>query len=348
MENRNSFIEVYRILAVFSVLIIHYNGWFLGGLPDSFDFDNPTAHRIGQVIIASLCACCINCFLLISGYFGINLRWQSIVKFLIQLMGVYIPWYFIDCIVNGCPIQLKCLINNCLVISRGGYFVQCYFMLMLLSPVLNAFVERFQKKAIWVVLLLLVSEFYFDCIIGNERMGFAHGYSVAHFCLVYLIGRTIFIYRDKIIGVKRYKWVLLYLTFACLIAWMYIAGIGFTFDYSNPLVITTGVFSFLPFIYKSGSNRIINWVASGTFAVYLIQVCEPAFSFLCKMDKMLLEGNTYLLYLIKSIPLLIAFFMVCVLYDKLRAFCSTPLLRLTNRIGQSIIQYMTYLYRGKI
>ena len=332
MTSRNSYIEIYRILAAFSVLITHYNGWFLGGLPDSFDFTNPTAQRIGQVVIAALCACCVNCFILISGYFSIKLRGLSIVKFLVQLLGIYIPLYCIDCIINGSPIVFKDLIFNCRVVTRGGYFVQCYFMLMLLSPLLNAFIEKYQKKAIWIISVLLVVELYFDCIVGNDRMGFTKGYSVAHFCLVYLIGRSLSVFKDNITKVKRYKWVLLYLAFACVIAGMYLARIKFAFYYSNPFVIATGVFSFLPFIYKTGSNKIINWVASGTFAVYIIQVSEPAFSFLCRMDKMLLAQNHYMLYIIKSIPLLVCFFIVCVLYDEFRALCSRPLLSCANKV----------------
>ena len=336
MRERNSYIETYRILAVFSVLITHYNGWFLGGLPDSFDFGNPTAQRIGQVVIAAACACCVNCFLLISGYFSINLRTQSVVKFLVQLLGIYIPLYLFDCFLNGNPILFKDLIFNCRVLTRGGYFVQCYFMLMILSPILNSFIEVFRKKAIWIVLLLCVLEFYFDCIVGNDRIGFTQGYSVAHFCLVYLIGRTIYVYKNIITSVKRYKWVLLYFICVCIIAGMYLAGIRFTGYYSNPAVIATGIFSFLPFIYKYRSNRIVNWVASGTFAVYIIQVSEPAFSFLCKMDEMLLSGNAYWLYLLKSIPLLVGFFMVCVLYDKLRARCTQPVLNCIDKLIDGI------------
>lgn len=331
MKERNSYIEIYRILATFSVLIAHYNWWFVGGLPDGFDFNNPTAQSIGQVAIAALCACCVNCFILISGYFSIKLRAQSIVKYLVLLLGIYIPLYCIDCLINAKPLLFLDLVFNCRVITRGGYFVQCYFMLMVLSPILNAFIEKYQKQSLWLILSLLILEFYFDCIAGNDRMGFTQGYSVAHFCLIYLIGRIIFVYKDKITEVKRYKWVLLYIAFACVIAGMYLAGIKFAYDYSNPAVIATGVFSFLPFIYKYRSNRIINWVASGTFAVYIIQVTEPAFSFLCKMDRMLLSENAYWLYLIKSTPLLIGFFMICVLYDKLRAWCSRPLLSFANK-----------------
>lgn len=336
MKERNSYIEVYRILAVFSVLIVHYNGWFLGGLPDGFDFNNPTAQRIGQLIIASLCACCVNCFILISGYFSIKLRAQSIVKYLTLLLGIYVPFYCVDCLINGKPFLFLDLVYNCRVITRGGYFVQCYFMLMILSPILNAFIEKYHKKSLWLILLLLVLEFYFDCIKGNDRMGFTQGYSVAHFCLIYLIGRIIFVYKDKITEVKRFKWVLLYFAFVGVIAGMYLAGIRFAYDYSNPAVIATGVFSFLPFIYKIRSNKIINWVAGGTFAVYIIQVSEPAFSFLCKMDKMLLSGNAYWLYLIKSIPLLVGFFMVCVLYDKLRSWCTQPVLNCADKLIDGI------------
>lgn len=129
---------------------------------------------------------------------------------------------------------------------------------------------------------------------------------------------------------------MLYFICVCIIAGMYLAGIRFIGYYSNPAVIATGIFSFLPFIYKYRSNSIVNWVASGTFAVYIIQVSEPAFSFLCKMDEMLLSGNAYWLYLLKSIPLLVGFFMVCVLYDKLRARCTQSVLNCIDKLIDGI------------
>lgn len=49
--SRNSSIELYRILATISVLVIHFNGWFVGGLPQYFEFINITAFRIGQLVI---------------------------------------------------------------------------------------------------------------------------------------------------------------------------------------------------------------------------------------------------------------------------------------------------------
>ena len=325
---RNSSVEIYRILAVFSVLVVHYNGWFLGGMPESFDFSHPTAHRIGQVILEALSICCVNCFLVISGYFGIRLRVASVVKFIVLLLGIFLPFYFLDCIVGETPLTLKTFWANCRVITRGGYFVQGYLMLMLLSPMLNAFVEQQGKNIIKWLLMLVGVEFWFDCLTTEQTsLGFNQGYSVAHFCLVYLIGRSIFLYQDLLMQQRRRLWVALYFLFSAIIAVMYLLNVKFTFYYSNPLVILTAVCSFLPFIYHHRVNKTINWIASGTFAVYIIQVTEPVFSFLCRTDKHLLAENSYGVYLLKSAVLLVAFFILCVLYDKLREWCSAPLLR---------------------
>ena len=147
MKERNSYIEVYSILAVFSVLIAHYNGWFLGGIPDSFDFNNPTSQRVGQIIIAALCACCVNCFLLISGYFGIKLRVQSVVKFLILLLGIYIPMYCIDCLLNGTPIFSKMLVYNCMVVTRGGVFCAVLLYVNDIFTHLKRFYRKLSEKS---------------------------------------------------------------------------------------------------------------------------------------------------------------------------------------------------------
>lgn len=121
MKVRNSSIEVYRILATFSVLIAHFNGWFLGGI-EPFDVNDISPFRIGQLSIASICAGCVNCFLLISGYFGIKLRFQSVSKLLIQLLGIFLPLYVFFSLILDQNITVKMLIYNSLPLTRGGIF----------------------------------------------------------------------------------------------------------------------------------------------------------------------------------------------------------------------------------
>lgn len=116
---RNSSIELYRILATFSVLIVHYNGWFVGGLPQEFDFSNISAFRVGQLTISSLCAVCVNCFLLISGYFAIKVSFKSVYKFILLLIGMYVPMYLANSLIAG-SLSVKGLISSVLAISGGG------------------------------------------------------------------------------------------------------------------------------------------------------------------------------------------------------------------------------------
>ena len=39
-QERNSSIELFRILATFLVLVIHWNGWFVGGIPENVSWNN--------------------------------------------------------------------------------------------------------------------------------------------------------------------------------------------------------------------------------------------------------------------------------------------------------------------
>ena len=47
LKQRNSSVELYRIIATLTVLIVHFNGWFVGGMPEKFDWGNLTLFRTG-------------------------------------------------------------------------------------------------------------------------------------------------------------------------------------------------------------------------------------------------------------------------------------------------------------
>ena len=46
-QERNSSIELFRILATFLVLIVHWNGWFVGGIDENASWDNFSAQMGG-------------------------------------------------------------------------------------------------------------------------------------------------------------------------------------------------------------------------------------------------------------------------------------------------------------
>ena len=319
---RNSKIELFRILAAFSVLAVHFNGWFLGGLASKPDLGNSV--ELGQSIIASLFVVCVNCFILISGFFGVHLRLKSVWKFIIQLLGIFVPMYLLSCLSKVDSFSVKTLAHNCFVISRGGYFVQCYFLLLLISPLLNPLFEQKKRNATFLTFVLVLTEFWLDAVMKQEAIGFGHGYQALHFIVMYCCGRCISLYKEELLKVRDVLWIVGY--FVCtFISWvLYVSGVSFALTYSSLFVIGSSVCLFIPFLRDRFENKVINWIASGSFAVYIVQFVNPGYYYLCRIDTALMSMNTYPMYLMKAAGVIVVFFMGCVLYDKVRQYATRP------------------------
>lgn len=311
---RNSSIELYRIIATFAVLIVHFNGWFVGDWPfPDYDISNPTLFRTGQMVLEALSIICVNMFVIISGYFGIKLKLSSIVKLYIYLVLIYIPLYLLR-YVSTHEFVFADFLERCFVISFAGYFIQCYFMLMILSPVINAFIEKYGRDSLRWVLVFWGLEFWFSCIMDVEELGYNRGFSLIHFVLMYMIARCIRLYEDDIKKIRRWVWGIGYLLSTVVIVILFVSGVVWCWDFSNPVIVFSSVCSFLPFLYKSFYNKTINWIASGTLAVYIIHVSYFFRSKLCELDIRLLETNIYPMYLVKIFIVILITFVILLLY----------------------------------
>lgn len=323
---RNSSIELYRIIATFTVLAVHFNGWFVGGMPEKFDLANPTSFRTGQMIIEAVTCICVNMFLLISGYFGIRLKLSSVITLCMLLVLIYVPFYLLE-VLLGTTFSMKVLISKFLVISNAGYFIQDYVMLMFFSPVLNAFVKEYKKDILpWTITFLFI-ETWFGCIYVNDNFGFNKGYSIIHFVLIYMLARCIAMYKEKLLQMPRYAWLLGYLFSTAIICLMYILGLQCAFDYSNPVVVFSSVCTFVPFLYKEWYSKLVNWIAGGTLAVYIIQVTSPVHPLLVKVDNYILEESPYPVYLIGVTIVIIVTFCFSILYHRMCTILTGTLMK---------------------
>ena len=226
----------------------------------------------------------------------------------------------------GGAISVRTLIGKFFVISNAGYFIQGYLMLMFFSPVLNSFIEKYGRLMLPWTFCFVGIEFWFETVHGIENFGFNRGYSIIHFVLMYMVARCIALYKEKLLTVPMGCWVLGYAISTIIICLMYMGGLECTFAYSNPVVIASSVCSFIPFMYRTRHNRFVNWVAGGTLAVYIIQVTDPAYSLLVKLDNYFLENYSYPLYLLLCGLVILLTFMFCVLYQKICEKIVTPAL----------------------
>lgn len=325
-QERNSSIELFRILATFLVLVIHWNGWFVGGIPENISWNNLYGQMGGQILIRGFSVCCVNCFLLLSGYFSIKLKWKSLVNLYVVLFGIFIPFYIADS-VRIDSFSFKELFKWAECFSRSGYFIQDYALLMFFSPVLNAFVDKKGKDILWWVLTFLGVEFWFECIQHVETIGFNQGYSFIHFVLMYMIGRCVHLYLSKLQKINKICWILGYMACVIGISGMYILGIGRSWGYCNPLVVLSTVCLFMPFTFYTFHNKFVNSMAKSTLAVYIMQCFDPAKGVLVMLDNKLLSSLPYSQYLLSSVFVLTCFFLLCIVYDKVRGWVTNPLLQ---------------------
>ena len=335
---RNSSIELYRILATFAVIIVHFNGWFVE--MRGFNYNHPTLIGAGQMIIESATIICVNMFLIISGYFGIKLKLSSLIRIGLLLLFIRVPFFFLNVAYVG-SFNLRSFIGSFLVFSAAGYFIQCYLMLMFLSPMLNSFVGKYGRRILPWTISLLAIEFYFDAIRGPmECLGIMRGYAITHFVLMYMLARCVFLYKQDIMKVKARFWGYGYIVCTCVICLFHVLGIEWTFGYSNPVVVISSLCSFIPFIYHDFYIKSINWIASSTFAVYIIQVTRPAYDFLVRIDNYLLGVFPYAQYLVYSLAIILLFFFFCILYDKLCGLFISPII---NKLKLKIDRKFEYL-----
>lgn len=257
--NRNSSIELLRILCMFFVLIGHV---FFHGAHSKV----PNANYILAFGIS------INVFMLISGYYGIRLKIKSLLNMTGMVMFYAIVSTGLNYILVG-GVNLHGAICGLLPISHNYYywFASCYIFLMLLSPLINKGLDELNRKQyLWVVVSLI----YMNCISGwlfrNSSIN-SSGFTTMQLIFMYVIGHGC--QRLKItmrIGMKPLILIYLITSVLSIIQGQipYIRGLGL---YNNPLNILKSIAIFCIFLKFNFHSKWVNQVAKCVFACYLIQ-----------------------------------------------------------------------------
>lgn len=184
LQQRKSNIELLRIIAMGMIVIYHI---FIHGIA-------PT-EILPQTILSILYIPVIfgvNIFVIISGYFGIRLSWKSFLSLMwiiafYKLFHLCCDTFFLNI---EHPIYEWILKPFCGFVSGGGWFIDIYVLLMLISPLLNKLLFTLNRHDYWAGLGILL---LFDIGYGfflNRHFN-ASGYSLLHFILLYYIGNLL-------------------------------------------------------------------------------------------------------------------------------------------------------------
>lgn len=306
-RQRNSAVEMLRILSMLMVLVVHFVGGAFGLPWARLQFLNATEWL--KLALEALAIVGVNCFVLISGYYGIRTSLKGLLRYVgICLFASLVVW-LARCI-DGHHVA-DGFVDSLLVFSHTDlWFVPAYLALYLLSPLLNGGFEALTSRR--RVLVGFVSLTAANVWLGWVWGGSVNptGYNVMQMIYLYYIGRMLNSFADDLRRITPAVWFAIYLA-ACVGT-----ALMMNFDYNSPTVLAASVALFMAFAtMKPFCNRFVNAVAASSFMVYLLHKAPYVWVNL----KWTLIGwsvkSTAVVFAMKWLGLLVGVFIAAILID---------------------------------
>ncbi len=342
MQERQSNIELLRIISMLMVFLVHTN-YFSLGAPVKEDVLISPLTTFWRIFTEQICIVGVNVFIIISGWFGIK---PSLKRFCSLLFQVFF-WGGVILLLGwalGLDIPLK---STAQVFWFGGFywFILSYIGLYVLSPILNTFIETASPRLyLTVIVCFFALEFVYGWFLYSHSFYFGH--TILSFAGLYLLSRFIRLYSAKLKSTKPSFDFLCFITLTILpaiISFCGIASVGNLLNmiyYSSPFVIGAATFLFLCFSKLSIHNKTINKISFSTLSVYLIHQ-HPIFipHFKTAMRSLFACLNPFF-YTGIVVIIAICFLLLCVSLDQIRiqswkGICSLFLDKLIGKVEAS-------------
>lgn len=321
--NRQSNIELLRIIAMFMILGLHVN-FFSLGVPMIAEYESAPFSSFMRFLMENICIVGVNIYVLISGWFGIRYKTKSVCNFIFQCLFFSIILFIPFAATGRIEIGRINIMSSLLMYKNAYWFVWAYLILYILSPILNSFTETTDRKTFKRV---LVSFFAIQTIvfIFTPCGFFKAGYSPLSFIGLYLLARYL---RNHTTIRGKYIYLGIYLlcafanTITCIVPPMY--GISnetinaIIISYTNPINIIGALSLLIFFTRLSFKSKIINYISNSCFAVYLIHMHFCISNKYLYISKRIYNENDGIIYIAYILTFIVAVFLLSILFDKVR------------------------------
>ncbi|MBQ8783905.1 MAG: acyltransferase [Clostridia bacterium] len=273
LKQRNSAMELLRILAMFLIIFSHYISHGTGeNLDGSFNSIITLLFQTGNIGT--------DIFILLSGYFLINSKFsfKKVFTLIFQVVFYSICFYAVCLLTSAHSFSFSDTITAFLPTSFSLYwFFTTYIVMYLLSPFVNKFLNSVSKETHLKV--LLATTFLWVILPTFTTRSFA-GSELTLFLTLYIIGAYIRKYPNNLLTKNRNDIILIVLC-TCFIA-VFALGVlkimpSFaeyaTYFYSRQslfvVLLSAGLLSFFSKI-KPFCSKALNTVSGTIFGIYLI------------------------------------------------------------------------------
>lgn len=318
-------IELLRILSMAFVVVVHFVGAAFG-LPEPAELRHPTAAMLGKTAAESLAIVGVNCFVLITGYFGLRLTWRKVAGYTFTCLFASLVVYVFAGIRES-NLTAAGLWEAVRVYSVTDlWFVRSYLALMLLSPVLESGLRALDNRRLGALYAgLLFLNVYLGWLCGTNIN--PYGYNEMQMLLLYTTGHLLARHADRLIGLGRrclrghaagFYFMLYIAAGCCVMACAFFIEPRRAYAYNSPFVLAESVALFLAFVaLKPFRSEAVNAVASSVFMVYLLHKTPGVW----RMLRGMLYEYSLLpcpVFFAMSALLMIMVFALSILADKMR------------------------------
>lgn len=281
-------------------------------------------------IVKSFCIIAVNCFVLLSGYFGIKMK----VKRIFQL-DVIVWFWGITGIVLGAVtgIHILSVKTDILfllpIITKRNWFLTTYVVLYLISPFLNLVIKKLNKRQFQSLIFLMVTIFYLvptiDYTLNAPTVTLDSGYGIVNFVCLYFIGRYIKLYFGNV--KKACAGLGYFLSCILLFGANHIMSIlmGFYFNtyisYDTVFCLLGAVCLFLWFRELNIQSQFINRIAGYSFAAFIIHMSPFYGDLIWKIAIQISEKSfAGYLFVMAIVPFLIYGLSMCLEFVRKKLF----------------------------
>lgn len=264
-KQRNSSLELIRLICIFFVVLWHSIGPYTGTMTG------------GNLVITSFIHAITNntnlLFMLLSGYFGIHFALDKLVK-----LDLAIIFYDLAYLLLFAGFSVKGLITSCMpIIFKNHWFVSYYFVIAFLSPFLNKIPEKLSRENFRNLLLLLLFLFYVIPTVFFSEFIEDTGKGIVCMSIMYLIGRYLHLYykeqhfRRSTLAILHFGSMLI--ATALNLALTKIQGVYMSmYVRDNSIFVAIAAISlFLFFREMNFSNRFIDHLVPNVVILYCIE-----------------------------------------------------------------------------
>lgn len=277
---RSSNIELLRIVAMFMVVLGHY--YVKGGFPD----DNLiNANKLLMQFLGSWSKIAVDIFVIISGYFLVtqNFKWTKVVKFFSCTYFWSLATLCFGLFILNLDIDKSLIMKAVNPFTPLNWFARAYLLLYIIFPLLNKLIKYIGKTKLTILIGILTTVFYIIPTIKGSSLG---GYlnSLFMFINMYFVGSYLRLYKNNKLekAIKYWGGISTIIFYSSIILFDYMGRYDsyyiakenvmiFAFVGCNifGLIMATAIFVIFK-NWKISYNKVINSIASTTFAVYLI------------------------------------------------------------------------------